>query len=357
MRSIQEILEQTKERVHRNVLMRLDEKKQVQKTEEKSSGSSQDTKGKLHEILVGYHLQGGKHMSKHPDKDGDTPKQAHDKLKEKVSPEDYKKIHARAKSAADDLRKHIEGKGHKISHVHWTSQPGDIERSTGIASSQKEDASDIMIHSNDKKGKIKHHGVSLKVSDGTSKHVPVSNPGMESTHGGHEIHNAHRDEIRKKYPALKNAANAKERKEIMKANPKMNDWVRKKNNDTLHKLGQHLHKKLSKMSPDHLAHHIKTHVLQANPTPLQQAGHEHIRHTTYNSKGKFAHHSYDPHKHFSHIFSDPKNITHHVQVEHSGGASVQFKYKGKTFASHRLKFNSQSDPLSSVKGSGTTHGD
>lgn len=331
-------------------------KKAVKGKDKDSGGSSQDTKGKLHEILVGYHIQGGRHMHQHADKEGDTPKQAHDKLRDKVSDDEYKSINKRAKLAAEDIRARVEKTGHKISHVHWTSKAGDIERSTGIKASQKEDASDIVIHSA-KGNKKKFHGVSLKVSDGTSKHVPVSNPGMESTHGGNRILEAHRNEIKKKFPSLAKATNAEQRKALMKASPRMNDWVRKKNTETLHKLGKHLHKTLTKMSPEDLAHHVKTHVLQSHPTPMQKAGHDHIRHTTYMSKGVQTHHAYDPSKHFEHIFKDPKNISHHVEVEHSGGAAVQFKYKGKTFASHRLKFNSQSDPLGGIKGSGTTHGD
>lgn len=106
---------------------------------------SSDTKGKMHELLVGYHLNSGKHMSKHPDKIGDTPKQAHDKLKSTVHANDYKKMNTRAKSAANDIKKQVETNGHKIHDVHWTSKPGDIHRSTGISSSQKEDASDIVI--------------------------------------------------------------------------------------------------------------------------------------------------------------------------------------------------------------------
>jgi hypothetical protein len=106
---------------------------------------SSDTKGKLHELLVGYHLKGGSHMSKHPDKEGDSPKQAHDKLKKTVHPSDYKKINARAKSAAEDIRKQVEVGGHKIHDVHWTSKPGDIQRSTGIKSTQQEDSSDIVV--------------------------------------------------------------------------------------------------------------------------------------------------------------------------------------------------------------------
>ncbi len=106
---------------------------------------SSDTKGKMHELLVGYHLKGGKHMSKHVDKEGDSPQEAHDKLKKSVHPNDYKKMNVRAKSAANDIKKQVEQNGHKIHDVHWTSKPGDIHRSTGIHASQKEDSSDIVI--------------------------------------------------------------------------------------------------------------------------------------------------------------------------------------------------------------------
>jgi len=106
---------------------------------------SSDTKGKMHELLVGYHLKGGKHMSKHVDKEGDSPQQAHDKLKSTLHPNDYKKMNTRAKSAANDIKKQVEQNGHKIHDVHWTSKPGDIHRSTGIHASQKEDSSDIVI--------------------------------------------------------------------------------------------------------------------------------------------------------------------------------------------------------------------
>jgi hypothetical protein len=113
----------------------------------KGTGQAADTKGKLHEILVGYHLMGGKHMDKHVDEDGDSPEEAHDKLKEKVSPEEYDKIHKRAKVAADDIKSKIPG---KIEGVHWTSKAGDIKRTTGIDSSQKEDQSDIIVNTTQK---------------------------------------------------------------------------------------------------------------------------------------------------------------------------------------------------------------
>ena len=106
---------------------------------------SSDTKGKMHELLVGYHLLGGKHMEKHPDKQGDSPEEAHNRLKKTVHPNDYKKMNDRAKSAAADIKKSVEKNGHKIHQVHWTSQPNDLLRTTGIKASQKEDSSDIVI--------------------------------------------------------------------------------------------------------------------------------------------------------------------------------------------------------------------
>jgi hypothetical protein len=106
---------------------------------------SSDAKGKLHELLTGYHLNNKKHMEKHPDKDGDSPQEAHDRLKKTIHINDYKKIDARAKSAANHIRKNIEVNGHKIHTVHWTSQPNDLLRTTGIKATQKEDASDIVV--------------------------------------------------------------------------------------------------------------------------------------------------------------------------------------------------------------------
>lgn len=124
----------------------LEELNEEDKTSTPTKGKvSSDTKGKMHELLVGYHLLGGKHMEKHPDKHGDSPEEAHDKLKKTVHPDDYKKMNDRAKSAANHIKKQVEANGHKIHQVHWTSQPNDLLRTTGIKASQKEDSSDIVV--------------------------------------------------------------------------------------------------------------------------------------------------------------------------------------------------------------------
>lgn len=313
---------------------------------------SSDSKGKLHELLVGHHLL-GKHMSKHPDKDGDSPKVAHDKLKASIHSNDYKKINARAKSAANDIKKQAEAHGHKIHDVHWTSKPGDLHRSTGIHASQKEDASDIVVTTHHPKTKaIIHHGVSLKVTDTSSKHVPTSNPGIE--HAGPEAKEhlkQHRKDIVEKHPELMSASNASERKGMMKANPKMHDYVKSKNKETLNKVAKDLHTHLNSLPKSELVHHIK-HILHSKSTPMEKEGHKHSRHITYTSKNDFKHHSINPGSHHEHIYRDSRNIT----VHHSG-SSIHFKHNGKTFGRHAIKFSSQSDPLSPIKGSGQTAGD
>jgi hypothetical protein len=321
--------------------------------------TSSDTKGKLHELLVGYHLNNGKHMEKHPDKNGDSPQEAHDALKKKLkNPEDYDKINARAKSAAADIKKKVEVDGHKIKHIHWTSQPNDLLRTTGIKASQKEDSSDIVVTTHKKeKGKakpvVKHHGISLKVTDTASKHVPTSNLGIKSA-GPHaqDIHDEHRRAIIKKYPKLvTHATNAEQRKDMLKSNPKMDEFVKKKNTETLNKIAGHLNDHLNSLPKDELTDHIRN-IIHAHKTPMQHQGHEHMRHTSFTSRKTFQHHSIDPSEHHEHIFKEPHNIS----VEHHG-TSIHFKHNGKTFARHSIKFSSQSDPLSSIKGSGQTAGD
>jgi hypothetical protein len=314
-----------------------------------------NSKGVLHELLVGYHLRGKKHMEKHADKQGDSPKQVHDKIKSQLHPDEYKKLHDKAKSAADDIKKHIEKSGHKIHDVHWTSKRGDTERSTGIKAGQKEDASDIVIHSH-KGTRKKYHGVSLKVTDNTNKHITASNPGLKANYSAEHIVHEHRKKIAEKYPELANTKNKKERSAMMKANSEMKEHVKAANKETATKIAEHTHHVLSTGSKHDLVAHIKTHVLQTNKTPMQHLGHEHIRHTTYNAPKKegsgLKHETIVPSEHWNDKLDDHKNIT----VEHKG-TTLHFKHKGVTFATHRMRPSSVSDPETSFKGDGKAHGD
>jgi hypothetical protein len=309
-----------------------------------STSPSSNTKGVLHELLVGYHLNGGKHMEKHKDVDGSSPEEAHDKLKSSMSQEDYNNINEKAKYAAEHVKGSLKEHG-KIHAIHWTSKPGDIHRSTGIHSSQTEDASDIVVTT--KKGnKTKHHGISLKVTDRKTGHVPVSNPGMNSTFGADKILQDHRDGLDKKYPTLKSTSKT-ERKEFVKNNPKVKEEISKRNTQVLSDMVDHTHSQLEKLPSHKLAEHIRNHILKARPTPMQTMGHNHIRHTTYGSGGDYSAHALDPSQEHEHILTDHKNIT-----VHKSGSSIIFKHNGTSFARQRMKFESQSDPKSSIKGSG-----
>ena len=310
------------------------------------SEMSPNTKGVMHELLVGFHLNGGKHMDRHPNAVGESPRQAHDRLKNSVSKEDYTLANSRAKAAADDLRKKLKRHG-PIHSVHWTSKPGDLHRSTGIHASQKEDASDIVIqHTQNKKGALKYTGVGLKVSDKPGADVPVSNHGIESTLGGKTLHDAHKAKILKQHPKLAGMTSPDARKEYLRKNPAANEDVRQRNIQLLHDLGKHMHTTMSSMSTEELADHIRNKVLHAHATPMQAQGHDHIRHTTTGTSNfQFAH--ADPELDHEHILKDHKNIT---VKQH--GAGVVFYHKGEPFARQRVKFSSQSDPLSSIKSSG-----
>jgi hypothetical protein len=333
-----------------------------EKTPKEKSYTSND-KGVLHELLVGKHLA-GKHMSLHKDKMGDSPKEAHDKIKAALhkkhgNHDEYNRLDAKAKSAAAHIKNHVEKNGHKIHDVHWTSKPGDIKKSTGIESSQKEDASDIMIHThNEKTKKKKFIGASLKVTDGKNKHITASNPGMEATHGAHHVVEKHRKALLKAHPQLVGVKSPAKRKEMMNADPKMKEDVVKRNHKATVDIAKHVHKQLSTGSKEELVHHIKTHVLQANKTPLQHAGHEHIRHTTYQSSNKTGnktlHDTTNPSEHWHDKLSDHKNIS----VHHDGkSGTIHFKHNGKTFATHRIRVSSSSDPMTSFKGDGKAHGE
>jgi hypothetical protein len=335
----------------------------MEEKKESSSGQAADTKGKLHEILTGFHLNNGNHMEKHPDKEGDSPQEAHDKLKDLVNPDEYEKINKRAKSTASDIQAQVEKNGSKISDVHWTSKPGDIEKSTGVPSTQKQDASDIMIHAKDKTGRVVHTGVSLKVTDGTTHHVPVSNAGTESMHPSiNDDLRAHRELMYKAFPDMKNLTNKEQRKTFRNSDPEIKDKMDQMNLAFRRGVASKTHEHLLSMGRHELIDHIKKHVLQANPTPLQTQGHNHIRHTVYvagkKEGGGNKFHSYDPSQHWSHILDGSKKI--HV-TNPSGTTQLNFHYEDGDgvkhhFATQALKANSNSDPMSPMKSTGKAAG-
>jgi hypothetical protein len=318
--------------------------------EETEKSVSNNTKGVMHELLTGYHLNGGKHMTHHEDSNGDSPEEAHNKLKATMHPDDYKKAHDRAKSAAEDIKKKLPA-GHNIHQVHWTSKPEDIYRSTGIHSSQKEDSSDLMIHTKKSSSdKPTYHGVSLKVSDNASKNLPASSLGIKSSGSkAEEIHEKHKSDIRKAHPLLV-GKNKVARKAILASNPKMKADIKERNLKTLHAVAKahadELNHKLTSGNHAEVVKHIRE-VLHAHKTPLQKAGHNFVKHTTYETAKGVQHHTNNPGEEHEHILNDHKNIT-----VKSSGSAVHYYHNGKKFASQAHKFDSQSDPLSNLKSAG-----
>lgn len=314
-----------------------DEEKELGDTEKKSAKNH--ARGVLHELLVGYYLNGNKHMYGHPDAVGDAPYRAHARLKDQVSYDEYDRIRKRAKAAADDIRSKIKG---DIKAVSWTSKRGDIERETGIPSTQKEDPSDIVVTTRHENKRL-HHGISLKASD--TKNDTVANPGLESIYGGKELHDKHRKEIREKYKDIENLS-PKEREDDFKSRDDNDPYkkdIKEKNATLLDKMATELQSRLSNMSKEDLVHHIRTHVVPSYPTPMEKLGHLHFRHVT-TGKDKFKFETHLPSKDHEHILTDPENITHE-----KSGAGIVFKHKDKIFARQRIKFTSQSDPLGTVK--------
>lgn len=316
----------------------------------KGKKASSNTKGVLHELLVGMHLNGGNHMERHQNEEGESPKQAHDRLKATIHPEEYAKISKRAESAANHIRSHVESSGRKVSKVHWTSKHGDIERSTGIKSSQKEDPSDIVIHAHHSKRGAHYVGVSLKASDKSSKHVPGANLGVSSMGpGAHRAVEHYRKSVLSKHKKLKSLSNKQSRKEWLASNASARKDIKSKSQAALVKIAKGLSTHLQKASPEQLTSHVRE-VLGAKLTPMQHKGHTHIKHTTYGEKTA-KHHISNPGADHEHILRDHKNIT-----VHHNGTTITFKHKGKTFAKQRIKFESQSDPMSSVKSTGKAVG-
>jgi hypothetical protein len=317
---------------------------------------SNNTNGTLHEILTGYHLNGGQHMKSYRNEKGETPEQAHDRLKSQIHPKDYERINQRAKSTAEHIRQQLKKThpDHEIIGVHHTSKPGDTEAVTGVKASQKEDPSDIYITTANKNNKkdVVHHGKSLKVTEGSNKKVPASSLGAEfSGSQAKAIHAKHREDLYAAHPELKGIKNKQKRKDWMKSNPQAASDIRGRNrrllNDVATAHAKELNDRLAKGDHEGVVSHIRQ-VLHAHPTPAQSAGRATFEKvtTTRTAKGP-QHHSEDSSSKYESILSDPKNIT--VQ---SKGSSVHFFYKGKKFATQAHKLDSQSDPLSSLKSAG-----
>lgn len=333
----------------------------------KIGGVSNDTKGVLHELLVGKNLNGGKHLALHPNINRETPEQAHDRLKNQIHPSDYNRIVKRANSAAENIRNNLSNThpGHKIKGVYWTSKSGDTQKVTGISASQTEDASDIYVTTHHPKHGTIHHGISLKVTDKSSKNVPSSSLGMGHSGGrARELYNEHQERVKSMFPAITKVKKQSHhdditdaRKEWAAKNPQKHKKIKQMNRELLQRVAHHhaaeLQEKLRSGQHEEVIKHIRN-VLGAKGTPAQAAGKAtYQKHTTYETAKGTQHYSMDPRTAHDHILNNHK----HIEIEASG-ANVNFYHRDpktgerKMFASQAHKLDSQSDPLSGLKSAG-----
>ena len=320
-----------------------------------SEGFGNNEAGVYHEILVGKHLSNDKHMHDPKGRPGESSKAAHDKLEKAAKAHGgdalVKDHHEKARVAAEDIKRQVKKAGHSIKHVHWTSKPGDVERVSGVKSSQKEDPSDIMITTH----KGKHIGISLKVSKKTSK-VPASSLGQTS--GGRKatrLGTAHKKAIADKHKGLATTSNKQSRKDWAKENPKAHADIKASNKkflgDVAKKQARELNARIRVGHVDHVIDHMRQ-VMHAKSTPMQSKGHDHIKHTTWRSSKGVQTKSANPGKDHEHVFAAIRKEPHKLKITHTAGGSVNFHHNGKKIVTQSHKFDSQSDPLSTLKSAG-----
>jgi len=328
---------------------------------------SKHNRGVLHELLTGYHLQGGKHMESHTliSSTGTrhTPEQAHDIIKAQIHPNDYAKISNNAKSAAKHIKSTIEAEhpGHKIKVVRHTSKAGDTQKETGVPAAQSgknSDPSDIYVTTrHPKTGEIKKHGLSLKTTDKPNKNVQSSSLGIESSGSkAKELYKKHQDAIIQKHPKLK-SMNPAARKEWGKSNPKHHAAIKQANKKLLHAVASHqaneINNHIEKGNHEHVVEHLRT-VLAARRTPAEIANKATFKkHTTFTTSAGVQHHNSNPGTEHEHFLSQPQ----HIHAEASGGTTNFYHTHPKTgkvtrIASQAHKLSSQSDPLSGLVSAG-----
>lgn len=172
--------------------------------EEDEQGLDNDAKGKMHEVLVAAHLKSPDHEGPHskkkmtfpehfrtdsdedkegkPRKQGESPEELHNRLRSRLTPEQYHHHYHKAKAAAQAIldeekrrAKKQKRKPRTVSNVHWTSNPKDIERLTGKKGAKN--PSDLVVTWSDGK----REGKSMKV--GRKSAAPtLSNPGKKQLH-------------------------------------------------------------------------------------------------------------------------------------------------------------------------------
>jgi hypothetical protein len=295
-----------------------------------SEESVSDISGKMHENLVHKELMGGKHPSHNAEIE-------HDNLKSRITSNEYNNAVARAKHAANHIRKHIIG-NKKVVSIERTSKPGQ----TG--ESQSDNTSDLVIHYTGKK----KHGLSLKTARTYGAKVPVSNPGLGTLKKYTGVDSAKHyksalAELHRKHPHTAGMSTSKLNNEI-KNNPKVADSAKEIGDKHLKNTLQQHAKGIKKMSSQDRANFIKKEVLRNAKTlfPVSK-----VETSGSGNKITTSHADQDSH---DHILNDHTNISHRVS-----GNSIVFSHPSHgDFAAIRFKYTSRFG--SAIKGSGELKG-
>lgn len=290
--------------------------------EARETGKASDTEGKLHELLTGYHLNGGKHMESYRE-EGKTPEAVHDSIKASLPKQSYDRINKHAKEMADKIKDHLKSSGYKgkIHKTVWTSQTKDIEHFTGKKDPNNE--SDVMIHYKHAKGSSvsgdEHLGFSMKYADNAPTLKNKSPKTMADTYGmDHQKlmkhHDAHMNDIAKHLPATAKTGVAMHAAYKALRGTKKGEEIETSSNESRKKMIGELHSHLSKKTPEELHSMVMNHISGETNSKVLMA------HTT--STGK--HHITDTREHYKKILDEHKP---HLKVTKGEGTSMSITGK------------------------------
>jgi hypothetical protein len=334
-----------------------------------AAGASADTKGKLRELEIGQHLNGGKHMHSYR-AEGKTPAEMHHIHSIKTHGENYqktdsyKKSQSQSKAAAKHIEAHLKKYGHgNITRTVWTSQPSDHHSETGHHDTNN--SADLILTTSkahkrpitEAKTDRSENKIAISVKTG-SGNVNYSNPGLKSmSHmAGTDLSKhtvGHENTVKNNLPG-KGDSHTKYKE--MRDSPHHEDQakaaeVKNSSVEMNNKVAHHLRQGLAKKSHEEL-HQTITHEV----APKTHLKHIVSRQITHKKTGEqLAHHTYDLHKHV-HEYLDH---FHSLHVDHHGtGASVTVhgihKKTGKKMAVARISVSAGGRPANhSPKGSVT----
>jgi hypothetical protein len=286
------------------------------------AGAKADSSGKLREILVGKHLNGGNHMTSYR-AEGKTPEQMHNTHAQKFygdnfkNSKEYKLADNSAKKAAEHIKSHLQKHGlGSVNRTVWTSQKSDHHSETGVH--DENNTADLIVSTNKKKritesssDHKQSNKVAISVKIGHSK-VNYSNPGIKTYQ---EISGAnlsdhvkkHKETVESNLPSGPGSSHDKYKALIGSTNTSDQEKAKKIKQSSLDankNIANSMKKSMAKKSHEEL-HHAIVHSVSP-PTHLK---HIVSRTKTQEKTGEhLSHHTYDLHKHVHEYMSHFKDL-------------------------------------------------